>query len=450
MFVGLYEREREFGVMLEALDAAAGGCGAGVLLEGVAGIGKTSVLERVCGAARERGVAVAVARGSELEESYAWGVVRQLFEPRLRGMSADTRDRTLAGAAALAGPVVLPDAAANPEASFGVLHGLYWLVAALAEQRPQLLVIDDLQWSDDASARFLGFLANRLDTLPALLLAAERTGGTLGAAPLVRSIRLAPLSPAATVAVLGERDGGPVSEAFVEACHGATGGNPLLIRRLADGLHDRGADAVVRLGPYVVANAVAESLARLGVGPIALARSVAVLETAPLVTAARLSGIDPEQASTLGEQLVRAGILRDSRPLEFEHALVRDAVLNEMTAGERARLHAAAARVLADAGAASEAVAAHLLHAEPRADPAVAATLAEVGRRALRSGAPEEAAAALARALAEPPPAAERSALLLDLARAEHALGRTEALDHVLQASDAGTDEVRARMPRWR
>jgi len=200
----------------------------------------------------------------------------------------------------------------------------------------------------------------------------------------------------------------------------------------------------------VVANAVAESLARLGVGPIALARSVAVLETAPLVTAAGLSGIDPEQASTLGEQLVRAGILRDSRPLEFEHALVRDAVLNEMTAGERARLHAAAARVLADAGAASEAVAAHLLHAEPRADPAVAATLSEVGRRALRSGAPEEAAAALARALAEPPPAAERSALLLDLARAEHGLGRTEALDHVLQASDAGTDEVRARMPRWR
>ena len=94
--------------------------------------------------------------GRSWRSQYAWGVVRQLLEPRLRGMSAAARRPTLAGAAALAGPVVLADSAANPEASFGVLHGLYWLVAALAEQRPQLLVIDDLQWSDDASARFWG------------------------------------------------------------------------------------------------------------------------------------------------------------------------------------------------------------------------------------------------------------------------------------------------------
>ena len=187
-------------------------------------------------------------------------------------------------------------------------------------------------------------------------------------------------------------------------------------------------------------------------GPIALARGVAVLETAPLVTAARLSGIDPEQASTLGEQLVRAGILRDSRPLEFEHALVRDAVLSEMTAGERARLHADAARVLADAGAASEAVAVHLLHAEPRGDPAVAATLAEVGRRALAVGGPgARPPAALARALAEPPPAAERSALLLDLARAEHGLGRQRgARPCPRRRRTPGPTRSSARRPRWR
>ena len=128
-----------------------------------------------------------------------------------------------------------------------------------------------------------------------------------------------------------------------------------------------------------------------------------MLETAPLITAARLAGLEPEQASALGERLVRAGILRDVRPLEFEHALVRDAVLSGMTAAERARLHADAARVLAEAGAAPEAIAVHLLHAEPRGDEAVAHTLAEAGRRALASGALTEAAASLARALAEPP-----------------------------------------------
>ena len=297
MFVRLHERERELGVVLDALAAAAGGRGGAVVLEGPAGIGKTALLERAAEAARDRSFAAAAARGTELEEAYAWGIVRQLFEPRLRGMSAATRARTLAGAAALAGPVVLPDAAADPEASFGVLHGLYWLVAGLAEQRPQLLVVDDLHWSDGASARFLEFLVNRLDTLPVLLLAAERTGGALRAAPLVTSIRLPALSPAGTAAMLAERDGAPVPEAFAEACHGATGGNPLLVRRLADGLlHERGAadaEAVTRLGPYVVADAVAASLARLGDGPGALARAVAVLETAPLATAARLAGSAP-------------------------------------------------------------------------------------------------------------------------------------------------------------
>ena len=97
-----------------------------------------------------------------------------------------------------------------------------------------------------------------------------------------------------------------------------------------------------------------------------------MLERAPLITAARLAGVDPEQASAFGEQLVRAGILRDVRPLEFEHALVRDAVLSGLTAGERARLHADAARILAEAGAAPEAIAVHLLHAEPGGDEAVA------------------------------------------------------------------------------
>jgi DNA-binding CsgD family transcriptional regulator len=445
MSVRLHERDDELGLLVDALNAAADGRGNAVLLEGAAGLGKTSVLEQTCEAAREFSFAVAVARGSELESPYAWGVVRQLFESRLRGMPTAARRRTLGGAAALAAPVVLPDEPAGPDASFGVLHGLYWLVAALAEQRPQLLVVDDLQWADAASARFVEFLANRLEALPVLMLAAERTGGRLRAAPAVRSVRLAPLSPAATAAVLAERDAGPAAEEFVRACHEATGGNPLLVRRLADGLPDHAADdaeAVASHGPYAVADAVAETLVRLGDAPADLARCVAVLETAPLITAARLAGIDAEEASALSEMLVGAGILRDARPLVFEHALVRDAVLSGMSAAERERLHAQAARILTAAGAAAEAVAVHLLHIEAGADPAVASTLAEVGRRALRSGAPEEAAAFLGRAVAERPPAAERSPLLLDLARAEHALGRANALAHVMEASDAANDEV--------
>jgi DNA-binding CsgD family transcriptional regulator len=318
-----------------------------------------------------------------------------------------------------------------------------------------LLIVDDLHWADRASLRFLEFLTSRLDAVPVLLLAAQRPAAAfvdraLRGAQLVTSMELAPLSLEATAAVLAGRGGAPASSSFVRACHDATGGNPLLIRRLADGLLERGddpdPDAVTRLGPYAVADAVGATLARLGNGPTRLAEAVAVLETAPLITAARLARVETREASTYGERLVRAGILRDARPLEFQHALVRDAVLSGLSAGERARLHADAAAMLAESGAPPEAVAVHLLHAEPRGDQLVASTLAEAGRRALGSGALNEAAGSLARALAEPPAAAERSTLLLELAQAEHGLGRPEALDHVLAASDAAIDdEQRAR-----
>ena len=107
-------------------------------MEGPAGIGKTSLIGLARDAARARNLAIASARGSDLESAYAWGVTRQLLEPRLRGMSGATRTRTLAGAAALAGPVVLPGAhvtSSDVDASFGVLHGLYWLVAAARRLR---------------------------------------------------------------------------------------------------------------------------------------------------------------------------------------------------------------------------------------------------------------------------------------------------------------------------
>jgi DNA-binding CsgD family transcriptional regulator len=458
----LHERERELGVISGAVDEVAAGAGRVVVVEGPAGIGKTSLLVLARDVARANGLGVAGARGSELERAYAWGVVRQLLEPRLRGMSGEARGRALAGAAALAAPIVLPDRAVPPgdaDPSFGALHGLYWLVAALAAGRPQLFIVDDLQWADGASVRFMEFLANRIDSVPALLVVAQRpaaaaAGGALRAAPVAMSIELSPLSSEATAAVVAEHSDAPVSPSFARACHDATGGNPLLIHRLAEGLRDRGiagvgdrdAEAVTRLGPYAVAATVGATLAGLGEGPVGFAHAVAVLDRAPLVTAARLAGVDSEQASVFGEQLVRAGILRDVRPLEFAHALVRDAVLSGLTAGQRARLHADAARILGEAGAAPEAIAVHLVHAEPRGDEGVASVLAKAGRSALASAALTEAVALLARAVAEPPPPAARSALLLDLARAEHGIGRPEALERVLAAYDAGADEVdRAR-----
>jgi ABC-type lipoprotein export system ATPase subunit len=84
MSVRLHERDRDLEVLVGAEAAASRGRVAGV--EGPAGIGKTSLLAAAGEAARARSVGVANARGSDLEVTYASGVVRQLFEPRLRGL----------------------------------------------------------------------------------------------------------------------------------------------------------------------------------------------------------------------------------------------------------------------------------------------------------------------------------------------------------------------------
>ena len=111
--------------------------------------------------------------------------------------------------------------------------------------------------------------------------------------------------------------------------------------------------------------------------------------------------------------LARAEILRPETPLGFVHPLVRDAVYQELPLGERELQHERAARVLLDAGAPAEQVAAHLLAAPRRGEEWVAELLREAGRAAVARGAPESGVAYLRRALEEPAPAAWRPELLL-------------------------------------
>ena len=120
------------------------------------------------------------ARGSELEREFPFGVVRQLFEPAL----ADAGLRASAcstGAAAPAAPIFEAvagrGAATQADASFAVLHGLYWLTVNLRAEQPLLLVVDDLHWCDRPSLRFLAYLVRRLEGLPVLVVAQPAPGG---------------------------------------------------------------------------------------------------------------------------------------------------------------------------------------------------------------------------------------------------------------------------------
>jgi hypothetical protein len=91
----------------------------------------------------------------EFERELGLGVVRQLFEATLQGLDESERDAALAGAAGLVRPLLLPGSIASagtvPEPA-ALMHGLYWLVANLAEERPLVLCVDDAHWCDPALA----------------------------------------------------------------------------------------------------------------------------------------------------------------------------------------------------------------------------------------------------------------------------------------------------------
>src|SRR3954447_20320544 len=169
----LLEREAELAAIGELVAGLGDGQGRMALIDGPAGIGKSRLLDAVADSAAAAGARVLRAGGSELERDFPFGLVRQLFEPLLA--EPDARERLLGGSAAPGRPVFEPleDAMADP--SFAVLHGLYWGAVNLAGERPLVLVVDDLHWSDRSSLRFLAYLVRRLAGLPVLVAAARRT-----------------------------------------------------------------------------------------------------------------------------------------------------------------------------------------------------------------------------------------------------------------------------------
>ena len=170
---GPVERAVEVKQLSAVLAAAAGGRGQVCVIEGPSGVGKSRLLDECAGMAAALEMNVLRARGSELTRDYPFGVVRHLFEARVDRGEAGMRAKLMRGPAALAEPVFGQGEAAD---EFGVLHGLYWLTVNLTDQRPTVILVDDLSWADDFSLRFLAYLAERLDDLPVALVVAIRSG----------------------------------------------------------------------------------------------------------------------------------------------------------------------------------------------------------------------------------------------------------------------------------
>ena len=319
-------------------------------------------------------------------------MARQLFEPILA--DDETRALALAGAARAAGAVFELDDDAGPavDPSFASLHGLYWLAVNLSAEAPLFLGVDDLQWCDPASLRYLAYVVRRLEGLPVAAVCVVRSAepgvdsavlGEIAGDWLTVSIRPRPLSTGAAAELVRSRLGHDPEERFTAACHEATGGNPLLLDELlkaleAEGVRPDAAHAAVvsELGPRAISRTVLARLARLPEESVKVAQAAAVLgRGADASTAAALAGLAEDEARAGARALVRAGILEVGHSLAFVHPLVGATIYGEMAPQELELKHERAAALLAGAGAPDEQVAVHLLEVAARGDPQVVETL---------------------------------------------------------------------------
>ncbi len=459
---GLLERQSELEALSSLSAAALSGSGGTGLIEAPAGAGKSALLSAAAARAAACGLQVLRARGSELEQEFPFGIVRQLFEPALGSLSPSRRDEALAGAAAVAVDAHDVDRESAPT-SFAVLHGLHQLTTRLADQRPLLLVVDDIHWADGSSLRALTYLAGRIAESPVALVVALRPGepgapdGILDAlAAQPGTIRVAPEPLSASAVARLVRDRLPGADAVVCAAAGeATGGNPLYVQELLRSLPADGRappeDAAAWIRQAAVpslGDRVERRIARVAHEAPAVARAMAVVgDGGSLSLAAHAAGVPLVDAGQIARQLRRIEVLMDEDPFAFVHPLVRRSVYDAMPSPERDSAHAMVADLLEAEDGSPQAVAAHRGAVTPHGSMRTATTLLHAAQEATARSAPDEAVRWYRRALIEDAAEPAREQILADLGLAEVAVFNPEAIPHLQEAFDNSSDVgLRARV----
>ncbi|GAA1234629.1 AAA family ATPase [Kitasatospora nipponensis] len=459
----LLDRSEQLAAVELAAAQARAGRGAVVLVRAGAGLGKTSLLNAWGSAEQAGGMRVVRADGGELEQDFAFSVLRQLIEPLLARADPAGRERLLSGPAQLASyalQVVGADGgpSLSPEASLGVLHSLYWLVVHLADDGPLALVVDDAHWADAPSVRWLEYLARRVRGLPVLLVLAARPDSRTQVEPLLeriagqphcRPVELPALAADSVASLVRTRLGTDADPRFAAACAGATRGNPLLLRELLRTLAENGvrpagdqAFVVEEFRGRILAGTVVKRLAGEPEPVRLLVRALVVLgDGAGWQVVAELAGLGEARARELGRRLQRIGVLTPGEAPRFEHPLVRAAIAESLLGPvELADGHAQAAELLRREGAPGAEVAAHLLLAEPSGETWRVDVLRQAARATRGRGAPEVTVTYLRRALREPMSVKERGPLLLELGADEMQVDVGAARHRLAQASQALTD----------
>ena len=354
-------RDRELARVMLLLDDALAGGGRLVLCTGEAGIGKTRLAEQAAASAAARGVPVAWARAADRDSLPPYGLWQLVLdEPAVRAADDDPSgaglwSRVFGDAER---PALADGADSGSAQRFAMFAEVRRRLAQAARPGGLLLVLDDLQWADEASAVLLADVVRQLRGTLILVLATYResaaSGDTsagllprLSADANTERVDLGGL-PAGAVGDMLLAAGLPASADQAGEVHSETGGNPFLVRELASMLAEQRVGGPVPVPvPGRVAEATAHRLAQLSDPARALVRTAAVAGNSfSAGVVARILGV-PVLAllGPLDECRAAGFLVAGDRPGDhrFSHALVRSAVAARLSAAEQRRLHAAAA-----------------------------------------------------------------------------------------------------------
>lgn len=392
LFVG---RDVELARLGDVLARAADEQPTVLLLAGEAGMGKTTLLDRLLELGREAGYAVVVGGSVQGGSSLVYAPLRGAF----RSLPAAYDERELAeivgrhpAAEALLPPELQgppPPGAPDPSATAQCVLDL---VGHLGEQRPLLLALEDLHWADRSTLELVSFLARNLGAERLLLAATVRTDdldaatsfavtfAELSRLPTVERIDLAGLDREALRRLMTERLGRVPDDRELDDLHVRSGGNPFYAVELLDAHSSRPGDL-----PPPVREILGLRLARLPerAGQIVAAASV-IGPTIDIALLARVLCVPPADVEHSLRAAVDAGVLEvnaGSGDVAFRHALLREVAYSGLFASERLRLHEATADALAESDGADPALLAHHNALGGRAAEAITASLA-----AARSG----------------------------------------------------------------
>ncbi len=385
-------------------------------------MGKTALASEAVAYAKARGAAAVWAacwEGDGAPGYWPWiQAVRGLIRD-VRGAGGGSGEAVLAeltGVSEARGGLLGDEAAAR----FRTYDVAATYVRERAEERPLVIVLDDLHWADLSSLRLLVFLTRQLHGAAVLVIGTYRDVEVAADGHPARSL-LANLAGQAELIQLTGLTAGEVGQllemvcgerptaALIQAVHDRTAGNPFFAQQVARLFVSRGeplSSAPATGVPPAVRDVLVRRLARLPHEVVDLLAVAAVAGTPfAVATVAAAAGVPVEVAMPLIDSAVSAAVLEDDQPgrARFSHDLFRDVLYDGLAGARRSALHIAVAETLeqqaAPAASASE-IAYHRSTALPlgNRDRAIAA-LVEAGREATARTAFDEAAANLRRAV---------------------------------------------------